>query len=112
MSIKETLLQREAASKAIEWVFRMMRQVGDKRIEHVDGRLYAIETYPLPVVIQPRTMRVDDYEWKVVDGTLWCRHVDGGDWERAHTQCAATAERVAAWHDLYQRPNEEVEVTS
>jgi len=115
-SRRDLLVARDAAFGAVEWVFREMRCVGDRRIEHVDGRSYAETTYPLPRVTRPRVVRDDG--WPIVDwqsdglnlywrydGGLWVRYPQGvierGPWP--------TKERVALWADLIANPTETVE---
>lgn len=122
MTKREVLIARDAADDAVKFVFEMARRLGG--IEHVDGRTYAAECYPLPKVTRPRVVRDPEhggggsyYEWSVQHDRVHFRWSFAAldDWKEATGGIAnmlltPTPERIAVWAYLLANPTEECEV--
>lgn len=106
------IAQHWAVDAAVSWVFAEARRLGG--IEHVNARDLGPVLFPLPKVERPRLRACKSHEFKVVDGRMFSRRFDTGDWGLRNIWVEADGFRperglVAIWHDLFTTPNELVD---
>ena len=118
MSAPTVVSEREARLRErAAWVACDMEFVADEDREagRRNSELEAARRYPLPTVERPRVVRdpgSPTVRYSMNGTTIHAEEAGLDGWyglSWGHSAYVATAQRVALWHDLFQRPTELVE---